>query len=378
MDFHKKEFKNQQRNGNGSMEEDKSYSENHLEKEMNIDYDIIHLKDHLNASFIKDNIVVSEELIQKTLQAIQSGKSPLTAENDYQEENGKAVYEDDKSEYDNDHQEENGKVKYKDDKIDYENNCQEENDKIEYENDKKNRSSIFRLASIAAVLLLLLVGLNVFKYLQFGNKKDMAAKQEIAYDTTESSMANTEESVPESKALEKDDKTKEANVNSIAADKAAREVPEENPGISSYKSTDESSLKDGKNAKSETLEPKMEALPEGNIFFSDILPFTADQVTSFTIINSKEEAKSFKDPEKTKEFLLLLNDYPLLLIENEEDTMEDSLDYQIKFTTKDNISYTILVGNEIQLKTDDNNNDIIRYSIMGNVDQFKSRLGEYK
>lgn len=338
MDFHKKESKNQQKSGNGSMEEDKSYTENRLEEEMDIDYDIIHLKDHLNASFDNDNIVVSEELIQKTLQAIQSGKSPLTAEEDYQEEN----------------------------------------DKIEYENHKKNRWSIFRLASIAAVLMLLLVGLNVLKYLQFGsNKKDMAAKQErtLTSDTTESDMASMDESVTESKALDKNAKTKEADVYSITANKAVEEVPEESADISS---NNESTFKDGRNEESEKQEPKMDALSEGNILFSDILPFTADQVTSFTIINSKDEAKSFKNPEKTKEFLLLFNDYPLLLIENEEDTMENQLDYQIKFTTQDNISYTILVGNEIQLKTDDNNNDIIRYSIMGDVDRLKSRLNEYK
>lgn len=331
MDFQKNKFKNQQKNGNGSNEKDKSYEENHLEKEMDIDYDIIHLKDHLNASFDKDNIVVSEELIQKTLQAIQSGSTPSIAEEDYQEEN----------------------------------------DKIEYENDKKNRWSIFRLASIAAVLLLLLVGLNALKYLQFGSKKEMAVKEDrtTTSDVADSNKVSMEESATENK------KTKEADVYSIAAETAEQEVSEESADISS--NIDESAFKDGKNEVSETQEPRVGMLKEGNILFSDILPFTAEQVTSFTIINSKDEAVSFENTEKTNEFLLLLNDYPLLLIENEEDTMENQWDYQIKFTSQDDLSYTILVGNEIQLKTDNNNNDIIRYSIMGDVDQLKSRLNEY-
>lgn len=313
MDFHKKG--SGKKDGNGSMEVDKRQTENYLEKEMDIDYDFIHLKDHLNASFDKDNIIVSEELIQKTLQAIQSGKTPLTAEEDYQEEN----------------------------------------EKIEY--DKKSRWSIYRLASIAAVLLLLLVGLNILRYLPIGNKKEMAKEDRtMTGDGAESGIVSMEENTKV--------KTIEADMYSINA-----ETPEQK--------VDESALKDDRNGK-ETQKSGMGLLREGNFLFSDILPFTADQVTTFNIINSKDEAVSFENPEKTKEFLLLLNDYPLLLIENEEDTMENQLDFQIEFTTQDNMSYTIFVGNEIELKTDGNNNDIIRYSIIGDINQFKSRLNDYK
>lgn len=334
MDFQNNKFDKQQKNGNGSLEKDKMYTENHLEKEMDIDYDIIHLKDHLNASFDKDNIVVSEELIQKTLQAIQSGKAPLTAEEEYQQDN----------------------------------------DVIDYESRKKNRWSIFRLASIAAVLMLLLVGLNVFEYLQSGNKKDMAVKENrMSGDVTESDMVSMAESTTENKAMEKgtNGNQKAAEEYSITAD-TAKDAPEES------KSNDEFTT-NASDAKEETeaQEAPMGLMMEGNILFSDILPFTAEQVTSFDIINSKKETISYGNLDKTKEILLLLNEYPLALIENEEDTLEQQWDYQIKFTTKDNKLYTILVGNEILLKTDDNNNDIIRYSIIGDVEQLKSSLNKY-
>jgi len=333
MDFQKNKF-DKQKKGNGSMEKDKMYAENHLKKEMDKDFDIIHLKDHLNASFDKDNIVVSEELIQKTLQAIQSGKAPLTAEEEYTEDI----------------------------------------DVIDYESRKKNRWSIFRLASIAAVLMLLLVGLNVFEYLQTGNKKDMAVKENrMSGDVTESDMVSMTESTTENKAMEKgtDRNQKAAEEYAMAADQI-KEAPEENKSKDEF-TTNASDAKE----ETEALESPMGLMMEGNILFSDILPFTADQVTSFDIINSKKETISYAKLDKTKEILLLLNEYPLALIENEEDTLEQQWDYQIKFITKDNKSYTISVGNEILLKTDDNNNDIIRYSIIGDVEQLKSSLNKY-
>lgn len=74
----------------------------------------------------------------------------------------------------------------------------------------------------------------------------------------------------------------------------------------------------------------------------------------------------------------MLDEYYLLPVENEEDTSENPLDYQIVFTTRDNLSYTILVENEILLKTDDNNRDIIRYTIIGDVEQLKSKISEYR
>lgn len=333
MDFQKNKFNEQQKKENGSMEKDKMYAENHLKKEMDKDFDINHLKDHLNASFDKDNIVVSEELIQKTLQAIQSGKAPLTAEEEYPEDN----------------------------------------DVIDYESRKKNRWSIFRLASIAAVLMLLLVGLNVFEYLQTGNKKDMAVKENrMSGDVTESDMVSMTESTTENKAMEKgtDGNQKAAEEYAMAADQI-KEAPEEN------KSKDEFTTNADAKEETEAQESPMGLMMGGDILFSDILPFTAEQVTSFDIINSKKETISYANLDKTKEILLLLNDYPLALIENEEDTLEEQWIYQIKFTTKDNKSYTISVGNEILLKTDDNNNDIIRYSIIGDVEQLKSSLNEY-
>lgn len=313
MDFQKNKFNNQQKNGNGSMDE----------------YDSIHLKDHLNASFDKDNIVVSEELIQKTLQAIQSGKTPLTLEGDNEEEN------------------------------------------IAKEQKKKNRYPIFRLAGIAAVLLLLLICLNILKYLP-------ANKKSAEYDVNSGAQDTSESAMPEIGTLEKSiEAKKDTETYSIAEEGAGQEVAKEGENALTDENNHKSDMKaSGINDESKPQEVKM-GIGE-NMLFSDVLPFTAEQVKYFSIINSKKESITFKKPEKIKEFLLMLDEYSLLPIENEEDTSENPFDYKIVFTTQDNLSYTILVENEIQLKTDDNNHDIIRYNIIGDVEQLKSRISEYR
>lgn len=324
MDFQKNKFSNQQKNGNGSMDRDKIKTENRLEKEINFEDEIIHLKNHLNASFDKDNIVVSEELIQKTLQAIQSGKAPLTADEENQEEY------------------------------------------VVTEHKKRNRFPVFRLAGIAAVLLILLIGINILKYLP-------ASKKSAEYDVNSATENTSESTAPESGTLEKSiEAKKETETYSIADTGAGQEVAKD-------KNADKSDLKaSSRNDGSEPQEANMGTLEVEGMIFSDILPFTAEQVNSFSIINSKKESINFKEPEKIKEFLLMLDEYYLLPVENEEDTSENPLDYQIVFTTRDNLSYTILVENEILLKTDDNNRDIIRYTIIGDVEQLKSKISEYR
>lgn len=333
MDFQKHKLNTQQKNGNGSMDGDKISTENHLDKEIKFEYDSIHLKDHLNASFDKDNIVVSEELIQKTLQAIQSGKDSLTPEEDNQEANTST------------------------------------------ERKKKNRFPIFRLAGIAAVLLLLLIGLNILKYLPGSSKSMENETNSSVEDTSDSSSLKRQENG----TLERNTEAqKDKEIYSITAGEAEADQKVAKDGKDAL--SDEGA--DKFNLETEPQEAKMGISSAGTMIFSDILPFTAEQVSSFSIINSKKESTAFREPEKIDDFLLMLNEYSLLPAEQEEDTSEsqgeDLWDYQIVFTTQDNLTYTILVGNEIQLKTDDNNRDIIRYTIIGDVEQLKSRLNEYR
>jgi len=216
------------------------------------------------------------------------------------------------------------------------------------------RYSIYKLARIAAVLLLLLVGLNLVQYLQLGVSKKGEAVKEEKISAEESDRVMMAESSAET-TVESQDGKAEMNY-SITADTTGEEAPNESASLKS--------------------EEKM-SIMSGDILLSDILPFTSEEVMTMTVMDNNNAVVTSKDLDDIDTIFQLLNQFPLLLIENEEDALENQWNYQIQFMTQENVAYTILIGNEIQVKTDDNNSDIIRYSSIGDVDQLDNQLQQF-
>lgn len=259
------------------------------------DLDNMRLKDHLNASFELDNIKVSEDLIARTLKAVKEAE--VQAE----------------------HPEEMNKIK---------------------------RFSVRRLVSAAAVVLVLLVGIQVIRNSSIGSKKDAGSSENLStemaadngmaqtYGIPETTMDVTGSTESGTTALEaaEADEAKTASDTSAPAE-AENQYTAETPGIITKTAGEGTGLYDGE------------------LIFSAAIPVAADSVTALTITKNNGSQVSLKKvAENASKLYAILDGYSLT--QQDGTIKEDNSDwtYKVLITTKDKLDYTILIGKIIQIQ----------------------------
>ncbi len=259
------------------------------------DLDNMRLKDHLNASFELDNIKVSEDLIARTLKAVKEAE--VQAE----------------------HPEEKTKIK---------------------------RFPVRRLVSAAAVVLVLLVGIQVMRNSSIGSKKDagnsenfsteMAADNGIAQtygipETTKDVTGSTESGMKAFDVEEAEETTKAASDTSATSEEAQNYTVEA-PGNISKTAGDGAGLYDGE------------------LTFSQIIPVTADSVTALTITKNNGSQVSLKKvAENASRLYTILDGCSLTLKDGTIKENNSDWTYKVLLTTKDK-EYKILIGEIIQIQ----------------------------
>lgn len=246
------------------------------------EFDFLRLKDHLNVSFNQDGITVTDDLIQRTLQAVK--------ENPSSEVGTKEVKE-------------------------------------------KKKFPVRSFVQVAAAILFVFVFFAFANNFQIGSKKctenattsseDSAAREGTA--TTETAMPNTK--------MQSNVKTEEApEMFDAASTEAAYEI----------------------NGEAE--------LPAN--CFTERYPIAVEQVQSVSI-TSNADGTMIEDNEHINELFTILDAYSLT---NGDKNINNAWKYKIELKTDDIQTYTVLIGDGIQIKQSGDDTESDTYYSLENVD----------
>lgn len=254
------------------------------------DLDDLRLKDHLDASFDLDNITVSEDLIKRTLKAI--------GESQPQEEQPKDL-------------------------------------------NKIKRFPVRRLVSAAAVLLVLLVGINVLQNGLVGNKKDSQSSQDSATaekSATEPAAMDIYSAAAEDSAPISGSNETNSVLDSTAVDGEMQE-DDDNSDKFSTRITQDTNTEGGGVSSS-----------FGGNLFSGLYPITFDSVEAFSLTKNDGTQITLTDVgDKVSQLYTLLDGYTLVASESEVSDTDNNWIYKAEISIKENQTYTIIMGDSIQV-----------------------------
>ena len=278
---------------------------NKINNSLPSDLDDLHVKDHLNTSFDMDNITVSEDLIARTLKAIE--------ESETQEEQLK----------------ESNKIKH---------------------------FPVRRLVSAAAAVVVLIVGFNILQSGFTGNKKDI--QLDIYSGTAGETLEDTE--VPETygvtaadegASLSNGTKSSEVTDSSAAENKVAAD---EDAALYSAELKEDTNKAGG--GTGSVL---------GGELFSGLFPINYDTVQTFTLSKNDGTNKTSADISiKTNEFYNILDGYPLTVKDARKNGNADDWTYKAEIILPNEQTYTIMIGDTIQVeqKSKTNKTQVLVYS----------------
>jgi hypothetical protein len=278
-----------------------------------IDTDNLNLKDHLNASFDNDKITVSEDLIARTLKAVKES--------------------------------ENQEVK------------------VGQKNEiKKKQFPVRQVASAAAVIVLLLVGMNV---LQNGFPKNSKEDTRIASDSATTETAPNEILTAKDNALADLNESNEESLEIYTYDEKTMEGTTE-PEAGTVTDNASSNLTAAEAPSAEQDVGKdgggvSDSYTENH--FTSLYPFTTEDAELFTVTTKTQDILTI-DVSKVKEFYTILDGFTLTQMDND---IKDTWDYKVEIKTT-NQTYTILLGNGIQVI--ENEDSFVYYAI----DDYKSLI----
>jgi hypothetical protein len=289
---------------------------NNKKDKLSIDFEMDHLKDHLNASFDKDNLIMSEELIHKTLSAIEKGESPKTS-------------------------------------------IEEDKKKIKY--------PVFKIAGTAAAILILIVGIAYSQgYLSLsGQNKSieklksipdlkMAAKQD-SNDASYSLKAAPSTEVQDNKAAGS------ARINNDTA--TNKEIASDNKASTETTAGESMGI----------LSKASDDVPQEPILITDLLP-AADQIKEVTITNeNQQEVKIQNNPEEVLKLYDLLGSVTLTTGE----ILSNTIQYKITINTIDNQTYTTSISDGIEVINENQKSTQTEYYKTNDTDALVMRLHEY-
>jgi len=294
------------------------------------DPDNLRLKDHLNASFDIDNIKVSEDLIARTLKAI--------GESGSQEE-------------------------------------------LLKESNNVKHFPVRRLVSAAAVILVLLVGINVLQNGLAGNKN--ATQIKLDKRTTGESAAEQQtmdilSAADNSSTSLNGSKSSNAVLDGAAADS----VTADNAAADK-----ENAASDGSIAPFSTEVTKDVNSAEGGEYssvlgetlFSGLYPITFDSVETFTVSKNDGTQISLTNAgDKVSELYALLDGYSLTATDTKTDGNENNWIYKIEIKTSDKQIYTIIFSDNIQVlqSTEVSDGTPFTYNV-GDLDKLIKQVDEF-
>lgn len=258
-----------------------------------IDIDNLSLKDHLNTSFDIDKITVSEDLIARTLKAVKESET-------------QEVLVSQKNEI------------------------------------KKKQFPVRQVASAAAVVVLLLIGMNV---LQNGLPRNSKNNTQISSDSMSAESASDEKFAADESATTDMNGEESAEINILDAEDSSEDTTFDN-------ATSSLTAAETPNTESEVQKDGggITGSYSGNYFIS-LFPFTGEEVELFTVTNKAQEVLTIESS-KVQEFYTILDGFTLTQMDN---NLIDTWDYKVEIKTT-NQTYTILLGNGIQVNENENSN----------------------
>ncbi len=227
---------------------------------------------------------------------------------------------------------------------------------------KKKSFPVLRIARAAAVLLIVFVALYAFSRLPLGNQKmsesPMNQSDTSAYDSTAAA-----DSAPSAGMLE----YAEEGTGSARKDDAGSEdgATAEKPDILAEYSTDQA------NTEAESQSKTSYNMNSGA--FTQLYPIPADRIVSFTAEAAKQESLT-ADKSNAEEFYNILNAY---LITDGEKDISSAWNYRIDIETDDGKTYTILVGDGIQVKEHDGESTKENYYTVEKKDDLLQSMEEF-
>ncbi|NLZ72815.1 MAG: hypothetical protein GX905_03215 [Bacteroidales bacterium] len=255
--------------------------------------DFLCLKDHLNASFDKDNISVSDDLINRTLQAAKEKTS---------------------------------------------------SDIISLEEKKKNRIPTRGIIQVAAAILFVFVFYNFTSNFRMGKKESPSESASEANSTAASDMEAKSDDIPYT--------SRSNNVTEEAKENAAEQTME--------KTLDSE----------ETVAGQMGDI-EANSFVK-LYPVSAEHVFSFALTgNAQETVKG--DAEHVNELFSILDAY--FFIPGDKN-ISSGWNYKIVFTTDAAQTFTIWIGDGIQINQKDGVTETELYYSLENIDDLLIQVEE--
>jgi hypothetical protein len=301
-------------------------------KELFEEFDMEHLKDHLNTSFDYDNIKVTEELIQRTQKAIEDGEAP----------------------------------------------------KIIEDNKKPRKYPIFKVAQAAAAVIVIIAGITVAQNgiikNDIGNEQSAkkAEQSEMTENNSLKAMPSEEENYDVNGFSAKSSDTSldnEANFDISSGE----EIPDNSAnvmfgtGLAENETLGEEERVDSVTNESVDMFAAGSQMTQDSVVFTDLLP-AYNQISQITI-ETKEKVYGITDSlSKKKDLLDLLGGFSLSNGEN----LSGSTNYVIKIETLDNQSYTITISENVQIIEEDSINNLVNYyELTGGSDVLIGRLDEY-
>lgn len=258
-----------------------------------IDIENLSLKDHLNTSFDIDKITVSEDLIARTLKAVKESET-------------QEVLVSQKNEI------------------------------------KKKQFPVRQVASAAAVVVLLLIGMNV---LQNGLPRNSKNNTQISSDSMSAESASDEKFMADESATADMNGEESAEINILDAEDSSEDTTFDN-------ATSSLTAAETPNTESEVQKDGggITGSYSGN-YFTSLFPFTGEEVELFTVTNKAQEVLTIESS-KVQEFYTILDGFTLTQMDN---NLNDTWDYKVEIKTT-NQTYTILLGNGIQVNENESSN----------------------
>ncbi|WMJ90160.1 hypothetical protein [Anaerocolumna sp. MB42-C2] len=273
------------------------------------DLDDLRIKDHLNASFDMDNVTVSEDLIARTLKAIENSAP--------QKEQPKELK----------------KIKH---------------------------FPVRRLVSAAAAIAVLIVGINVLQNGFTGNKEDA----QINMDAGSTEKASEEAATMEIYSAAADG-TPSLNNSAKSSEITGSSAEESDVADSADITTFSSELKEDTNKEGTNKTGGGTGSVYGGDLFSVMYPITYDTVTTFNLSKNgdtgkslkitgkplKETDESLKDTGiKVNDFYNILDGYPLTKSNTKDNGNNDDWIYKAEIVVPNQLAYTIMIGDTIRVE----------------------------
>lgn len=345
-------------------------------------FDAMILKSHLNASFDQDNINVSEDLISRTLQAIKKNKEDNSQADKNQADSNQA----DSNQTDNNkagisqeenRQEENRQEKSELHLADKENRDINDKEVIEKvkSGDAKRKFPFERLMQTAAALLILFIGFSVIG--NISGKKGSSSSTSMVADTTgtnESTVQDKDitETTPrssitfkgaaDSASSKENSKTTDSLAGSDKTDSStARKSTSEEKGLAKGASSPNDTTTDvTESAVALTKEPKMGAtLASTADTFSAIYSLSQDQIITCTIVDCNlDKVTVDENTDNLVKVFTILDNYKII---SADKVTSNTFQYTINMNTKDNQSFTVMVGDGMLIKKNDGINSTEEY-----------------